>query len=97
MFYDKSNKTLPRFQITPLYPVNNVSPNSLSAEHLKYQYCNTTYKSETGLNRHKTTCKERDKSSDYKKHNIPSTSNDKDTTASRTIKYPWSQTGNPIL
>ena len=28
---------------------------------------------------------------------MPSTSNDNDTAASRTIKYPWSQTGNTSL
>ena len=57
---------------------------------------NKTYKTETGLNRHKAKCKERDKPSDNE-HNIPSTSNDNNATVSLTIDYPWSQTGNTIL
>ena len=94
--YDKSNKTLPSTQTSPLYPVNNVSQNFLSNEHLTCQHCNKTYKTETRLNRHKAQCNERDKPSNNNKHNIPSTSKDNDTTASRTIGYPWSQTGNTI-
>ena len=73
-----------------------VSQNFLSNEHLTCQHCNKTYKTETGLNRHKTKYKERDKPSDNNEHNIPSTSNDNDTAASRTIEYPWSKTGNTI-
>ena len=94
--YDKSNKTLPSIQTSPLYHVNNVSQNLLSNEHLICQHCNKTYKTETRLNRHKTKCKIRDKLSDNNEYNIPSTSNDKDTAASRTIKCPWSQMGNTI-
>ena len=94
--YDKSNKTLPSTQTSPLYPVNNVSQIFLSNEHLTCQHCNKLYKTQTRLNRHKAQCNERDKPSNNNKHNIPSTSNDNDTTASRTIEYPWSQTGNTI-
>ena len=94
--YGKSNKTLPSTQISPSYPVNNVSQNFLSNEHLTCQYCGKTYKTETGLNRHEAKCKERNKPSDLNKRNISSISNDNDTTASRTIEYPWSQTGNTI-
>ena len=36
--YDKSNKTLPSTQTSPLYPVNNVSQNFLSNEHLTCQH-----------------------------------------------------------
>ena len=57
----------------PSYPVNNVSQNFLSNEHLTCQHCNKTYKTETGLNRHKAKCKERDKPSVNNEHNIPST------------------------
>ena len=94
--FDKSNKTIPSSQTSLSYPVNNVSQNFLSNEHLTRQHCNKTYKTETRLNRHKTKCKKRDKTSDDNKHNIPSTSNDNDAAASRTIEYPWSQTGNTI-
>ena len=94
--YEKSNKTLPSTQTSSSYPVNIVSQNILSNEHLTYQHCNKAYKTETGLNRHKAKRKERDKPSDNNKHNIPSTSNDNDTAASRTIEYPWSKTGNTI-
>ena len=45
--YDKSNKTLPGTQISPLYPVINVSQNVLSNGHLKCPHCNKTYKPET--------------------------------------------------
>ena len=89
-------KTLSSTQTSPSYPVNNVTQTFLLNEHLSCQYCNKTYKTETGLNRHKAKCKERDKPSDNNEHNIPSTSNDNDTTASRAIKYPSSQTGNTI-
>ena len=71
--YDNSNKILPSTQASPSYPVNNVSQNFLSNEHLTCQHCNKTYKTETGLNRHKTKCKERDKTSHNKEHNIPYT------------------------
>ena len=50
---DKSNKTLLITKNSPLYPVNNVSQNLISNEHLKCQHCNKTYKTETGLNQHK--------------------------------------------
>ena len=73
--------------------INNVSQNFLSNEHLTCQHYNKTYKIEDGLNRHKPKCKERDNLSDNNEHNIPSTSNDSDITASRTIEHPWSQTG----
>ena len=94
--YDKSNKTLPSTQTSPSCPVNNVSQNFLSNEYLACQHCNKTYKTETGLNRHKAKCKERDKPADNNEHNIPSTRNNNDTVASRTIEYTWSQTGNTI-
>ena len=94
--YDKSNKTMPSTQTSPSYPVNNVNQNFLSNEHLTCQYCNKTYKTKTGLNRLKAKCKERDKPSDNNEHNMPSTSNDNNTAASRTIEYPWLQTGNTI-
>ena len=74
--YGKSNKTLPTTQISPLYPINNVSQNFLSNEHLICQHCNKTYKTETRLNQHKAKCKERGKPLDNNEHNIPSTSND---------------------
>ena len=45
--YGKSNKTLPSTQSSPLYHVNNVSLNFLSNEHLKHQYWNKEYKTET--------------------------------------------------
>ena len=77
--YEKSSKTLPSTQTSSSYPVNIVSQNFLSNEHLTYQHCNKAYKTETGLNRHKAKRKERDKPSDNNKHNIPSTSNDNDT------------------
>ena len=86
--YDKSKKTLPT-ETSPSYPVNNVSQNFRLNERLTSQHCNKTYKTETGLNQHQAKCKERDKPSDNNKHNIPSTSNDNDTKASRTIEYPW--------
>ena len=84
--YDKSNKTLPSSQTSPSYSVNNFSQNFLSNEHLTCQHCNKTYKAETGRNRYKSKCKERDKPFDNKEHNIPSTSNDNDTTASQTAE-----------
>ena len=74
--YDKSNKALPSTQISPSYPVNNVSQNFPSHEHLICQHCNKACKTETGLSRHKAKCKERDKPSDNNEHNISSTSND---------------------
>ena len=74
--HDKSNKALPSTQISPSYPVNNVSQNFPSNEHLICQHCNKTCKTETGLSRHKAKCKEIDKPSDNNEHNIPSTSND---------------------
>ena len=86
--YDKSNKTLPTTQTSPSYPVNNVSQNFLSNEYLTCQHCNKTYKTKTGLNRHKAKCKERDKPSDNNEPNIPSTGNDNNTAASQTIEYP---------
>ena len=95
--HDKSSKTLPSTQTSLLYLVNNVSQNFLSNKHFKCQHYNKTYKTETGLNRRKAKCKERDNPSDNNEHNIPSTSKDNDTTASETIEYPWSQTGNTIL
>ena len=94
--YDNPNKTLPSIQISPSYPVNNVSQNFLSNINLTCQHCNKTYKTETGLNRHKAKCKEKDKPSDNNEHSIPSTSNDNDRAASRTIEYLWLQTGNTI-
>ena len=94
--YDKSNKTLPNTQTRPSCPLNIVSQNFLLNEHLTSYHWNKTYKTETGLNRHKAKCKERDKPSDNE-HNIPSTSNDNNATVSLTIDYPWSQTGNTIL
>ena len=94
--YDKSNKTLTITQTSPLYPVNNVSQNFLSNEHLKCQHSNKTYKTETGMNRHQAKSKERDKPCDNNKHNIPGTNIDNDTTASRAIECPWSQTVNTI-
>ena len=72
--YDKSNKTMPGTQTSPLYPVNNVNQNSLSNEHLTCQHCNKRYKTKTELNRLKAKCKERDKPSDNNEHNMPSTS-----------------------
>ena len=48
--YDKSNKTLSSTQTSPSYSVNNFSQNFLSNEHLTYQHCNKTYKTETGRN-----------------------------------------------
>ena len=51
--YDKSNKTLSSTQTSPLYPVNNVTQSFLSNKHLTCQHCNKTYKTETGLKRHK--------------------------------------------
>ena len=84
--YDKSNKTLPSSQTSPSYSVNNFSQNFLSNEHLTCQHCNKTYKAETGRNRYKSKCKERDKPFDNKEHNIPSTNNDNDTTASQTAE-----------
>ena len=86
--YDRSNKTLPSIQTSPSYPVNNISQNFLPNEHLTCQHCNKTYKTEIGLNRHRAKYKERDKPSDNNEHNIPPTSNDNDTAASRTIEYP---------
>ena len=86
--YDRSNKTLPSTQTSPSYPVNNISQNFLPNEHLVCQHCNKTYKTEIGLNRHRAKYKERDKPSDNNEHNIPSTSNDNDTAASRTVEYP---------
>ena len=94
--YNKSNKTLPSTQTSPLYPVSNVSQYFLSNEHLTCQHCNKACKTETELNRHKTKWKERDKPFDSNELNIPPTSNDNNTAASRTIEYPWSQTGNTI-
>ena len=94
--YDNSNKILPSTQASPSYPVNNVSQNFLSNEHLTCQHCNKTYKTETGLNRHKAKYKEKDKPSDNNEHNVSTTSNDNYTAASRTVEYPWSQTGNTI-
>ena len=85
--YYKSNKTLPSTQTSPSYPFNNVSQIFLSNEHLTCSHCNKTYKIETGLNRHKAKCKERNKPSDSNEHNIPSTSNDNDTATSRKIEY----------
>ena len=64
------------------YPVNKVSQNFQSNENLECQHCSKKYKTETGLNRHKTKCKERDKTSDNNGHNISYTINDNDTTAS---------------
>ena len=61
-----SNNTLPSTQTSPLSPVNNVSQNFMSNEHLKCLHCNKTYKIETGLNPLTTKCKERDKPSDKK-------------------------------
>ena len=87
---------LPSTQTSLLYSVNNVSQIFLLNERLKCQHCNKTYKTETGLNRHKAKYKERDKPSDNNEHNVPSTSNDNDTTASRTIEYLWLQTANTI-
>ena len=84
--YDKSNKTLPSSQTSPSYSVNNFSQNFLSNEHLTCQHCNKTYKAETGRNRYKSKCKERDKPFDNKEHNIPSTNNDNDTTTSQTAE-----------
>ena len=52
--YNKSNKTLPSTQTSPLYPVSNVSQYFLSNEHLTCQHCNKACKTETELNRHKT-------------------------------------------
>ena len=83
-----SNKTLPSTQTSPWYPVNNVSQNFMSNEHLKCRHCNKIYKTETGLNPHTAKCKERDKTSDKNEHDISCTSNGNDTTASQTIKYP---------
>ena len=94
--FDKSNETLPSTQPSPLHPVNNISQNFMSNEHLKCQYCSKTYKTETGLSRHIAKCKERDKPSDNNEHNISCTSNDNDKTASQTIKYPWTEMGNTI-
>ena len=65
-------------------------------EHLTSQYCHNPYQTDTELNRRKDKCKERDKPSDNNERNIPSTSNDNDTTASRAIEYPWLQTGNTL-
>ena len=76
--YDKSNKTLSSTQTSASYPGNSISQNFLLNEHLTCQYCNKTYKTETGLNGHKAQCKERGKLSDNNKHNIQSTSNDND-------------------
>ena len=70
---------------------------SCRMKYLTCQHCNKTCKTETGLNRHKAKCKERDKPSDNNDHNMPSTSNDNDRAASRTIEYPWSQTCNASL
>ena len=64
--------SLPSTQTSPSYPVNNVSQNFLLNGNLTYQHCNKTYKTETGLNRHKANCKERDKPSDNNEQNIPS-------------------------
>ena len=61
--YDKSNKALLITQTSPLSPVNNVTQNFMSNEHLKCQHCNKIYKTETWQNRHKTKCKRRDKPS----------------------------------
>ena len=94
--YDKSNKTLPSTQTTPSYPASNVSQSFLLNEHLTSQYCHNPYQTDTELNRRKDKCKERDKPSDNNERNIPSTSNDNDTTASRAIEYPWLQTGNTL-
>ena len=69
----------------------------MSNEHLKCQCCNKTCKTETGLDRHKAKCKERDKPTDNNKNNIPSISNDNHTIAFQAIEYSWSQTGNTIL
>ena len=80
----------------PWYPVNTVSQNFLPNDHLTCQHCNKTCKTETGLNRHNAKCKERGKLSDNNEHNIPSTINDNDTTASQTTEYPWLQTGDKI-
>ena len=95
--YEKSNKTLPSTQTSSSYPVNNVSQNFLSNEHLTCQHCNKTYKTETELNRHKAKCKEGDKPSDNNEHNITSTSNDNDTAASRTIGIPLVANRQTIL
>ena len=72
--YYKSNKTLPGTQTSSSYPVNNVSQNFLSNEHLTCQHRSKIYKTETELNRHKAKCKERDKPSDNNEHKIQSTS-----------------------
>ena len=69
--YNKSNKTLPSTQTSPLCPVSNVSQYFLSNEHLTCQHCNKACKTETELNRHKTKRKERDKPFDSNKHNMP--------------------------
>ena len=94
--HNKPNKTLPSTETSPLYPLNNISQNFLLNEHLKCQYSNKIYKTETGLNRRKAKYKERNKPSDNNKYNTPSTSNRNYTTASQTFEYPWSQTGNTI-
>ena len=94
--YDKSNKTLPSTKISPSYPVNNVSQNVLSNEYVTCQHCNKTYKTETGLIRHKAKFKKRGKPSDNLEHNIPCTSKGNDAAASWAIEYPWLQTGNTI-
>ena len=60
------------------------------------QHCNKTHKTENGLYWDKAKYKERDKPCNNNKHNIPLTSNDSSTAASRKIKYPWSETGNTI-
>ena len=82
-----SKNTLPSTQTSPLCRVNNVSQNFMSNKHFKCVHCNKTYKTETGLNPHTAKCKEGDKPSDKNEH-ISCTSNDNDTTASQTIKYP---------
>ena len=74
--YGKSNKTLPSTQTSPSYPINNVSQNFLSNEHLTSQHWSKTYKTETRLNRHKAKCKGRDKLSDNNEYDLPSTRND---------------------
>ena len=65
--YHKLSKTLPSTQTSPSYPVNNVTQNFRSNEHLTCQHCSKTYKTETGLNRHKAKCKERAKPSDLQR------------------------------
>ena len=97
MFYDKSNKTqinfkslhcIPSVMLVQILCRLNIWNINIAIQHinLKLDWIDIKLHVKKEIN-HLIT----------KKHNIPSTSNDKDTTASRTIKYPWSQTGNTIL